>query len=510
MVNNVDYQSKAQALLLLMDESEENPYKVFQEKYYNDPAGFVRDCFIWGENENGASDYQNDVMANLAKSRRVSLRGPHGLGKTGLAAWLILWFALTRDGQDWKIPCTASAWRQLSKFLMPELHKWARRLKWEIIGRAPFKNNVELLDLSLKLNTGEAFALASDNSALIEGAHADNILYLFDEAKTIPDDTWDAAEGALSVGSAYMLAISTPGEPIGRFYEIQSHKTGFEDWHVIKVTKDQTIKAGRMSREWANQRLIQWGNESAVYQNRVEGEFASSDEDTIISLAWVERANERWLARKEADNFGEVTGLGADIGRGGDPSVICLQCSNAIKEFRRIENKDVMSIAGLVNGLLQLHKKAKASIDVIGIGAGVVDRLREEKELAPRIIAFNASSHTDSKDRSGELGFINMRSASWWAVRELLQNDEIDLPHDDELTGELVSPKWKVMSGGKIQVESKDDIKKRLGRSTNYADTVIQVFAPSQKKSFSLNPIASQSNYISGSVSDNTNSRPKF
>jgi len=140
-----------------------------------------------------------------------------------------------------------------------------------------------------------------------------------------------------------------------------------------------------------------------------------------------------------------------------------------------------MQIAGLVAGLLIAHVRAKASIDVIGIGAGVYDRCRENKEILnrlDRVISFNASEKNDLRDSSGELGFINMRSAAWWCVRELLQTDEIDLPPDDELTGELTAPKWKVQSAGKIQVESKDDIKKRIGRSTNYADTVIQVFAP--------------------------------
>ena len=479
-----DQQNTAIALLLLEDdggvEDAVNPYKAFQEKYFNDPAGFVRDCIIWKPKE-GASDYQNKIMSAIVKHRRVSARGPHGLGKTAFAAWIILWFALTRDGQDWKVPCTASAWRQLRLFLFPELHKWARRLKWEVIGRKPFKDNVELLDLSLKLSTGEAFALASDNAAMIEGAHADNILYLFDESKTIPGETFDAAEGAVSVGNAYMLAISTPGEPIGRFYEIQSRKPGFEDWHVIKVSKDQAIAAGRMSKDWAKQRLKQWRQESAVYQNRVEGEFASSDEDTIISLAWVERSNLRWLERKDADNFGIVNGIGADIGRGGDPSVICLQCGDAIKEFRKFENKEIMSVVGVLNGLMSLHRRARAFIDVIGIGAGVVDRLREFKELASRVVAFNAGAHTDLKDRSGEQGFVNLRACGWWSVRELLQYDEIDLPPDDDLIGELVAPKWKDVSGGKIQVEEKADIKKRLGRSTNYADCVVQVYCPEVK-----------------------------
>ena len=481
-------QNKARSLIYLGDnagggelELVVNPYLAFQEKYFNDPAGFVRDCFMWRTKSEGASDYQNKSMTALVKHKRVSVRGPHGLGKTSMAAWIILWFALTRDGKDWKVPCTASAWRQLKLFLMPEMHKWARRLKWEVIGRPAFKGNVELLDLSLKLNTGEAFALASDNAASIEGAHADNILYLFDESKTIVADTWDAAEGAMSVGNAFMLAISTPGEPIGRFYEIQSRKAGFEDWHVIKVSKDEAIAAGRMSKDWAKQRLKQWGQESAVYQNRVEGEFASSDEDTIISLAWVERSNLRWLERKAADNFGIVTALGADIGRGGDPSVICLRCGDAIKEFRRFENIEIMSVVGVLNGLMTLHRRARAIIDVIGIGAGVVDRLREFKELAARVIAFNAGERTDLKDRSDELGFVNLRACGWWAVRELLQFDELDLPPDDDLTGELVAPKWKAMSGGKIQVEEKAEVKKRIGRSTNYADTVIQVYCPEVK-----------------------------
>src|SRR6185436_2954082 len=103
----------------------------------------------------------------------------------------ILWFCLTRDQEDWKVATTASAWRQLTKFLWPEVHKWARRIKWDAIGRAPFSETTELFTQSIRLETGEAFAVASDDSSLIEGAHADHLLYIFDESKVIPDDTWD-------------------------------------------------------------------------------------------------------------------------------------------------------------------------------------------------------------------------------------------------------------------------------------------------------------------------------
>ena len=395
------------------------------------------------------------------------------MGKTALAAWIVLWFALTRDGEDWKIPTTASAWRQLTKFLWPEIKKWARRLDWKKIGRQPFDERTELLSLSIKLSTGEAFALASDNSAMIEGAHAQNLLYVFDESKTIPADTWDSAEGAFSTGDAYWLAISTPGEPQGRFYDIHRRAPGYDDWWVRHVSLDEAIEAGRINPEWAEQRKRQWGESSAAYQNRVMGEFATSDEDTIISLAKVEAANERWYALQESGEWEPFTCVGVDVGRGGDKSKFALRFGNAIKELREDTGKDTMVVAGKTVGILRKYG-GKAVVDVIGVGAGVVDYLRNQgHDVEP----FNASEGTDQTDASGEMKFKNMRSYAWWNMRELLEGEPIALPPSDTLTGDLTAPKWKVMAGGRIQVESKEDIKGRIGRSTDDGDAVIMAYA---------------------------------
>ena len=86
-----------------------SPYSTFQEKYRHDPAGFVHDCIRFNRSD-GPTVYQDQVLAELPERNRATVRGPHGLGKTALAAWCILWFALTRDGDDWKVPTTASAW----------------------------------------------------------------------------------------------------------------------------------------------------------------------------------------------------------------------------------------------------------------------------------------------------------------------------------------------------------------------------------------------------------------
>jgi len=472
-----------------------DPPMVGAALYHDDPAGFIRECFIWDKGKE-PTVYQLEVAELIVAERRVSVCGPHGLGKTALASWLIWWFALTRDAlnEDWKIPTTASVWRQLEKFLWPEIHKWYKRLDWDRLERRPVTDGDELLDMAIKLRTGSAFAVASDDPAKIEGAHADQLFYIYDESKSIMPATFDASEGAFSgagadtEAEAYALASSTPGEPNGRFYEIQKRKPGTEDWHPRTVTKEEVVKAGRMSGEWAKQRKLQWGEESAVYQNRVEGKFASSEEDTVIPLAWIEAANQRWL---ELADEGKIKGIrpldnvGCDIARSGkDKTVLALKRGAVISELRRYTRQGTMDTTGEIKGVLN-NTDAWATVDVIGIGAGVVDRL---VEMGIPTVAFNSSVKTEVLDASGELGFTNTRSAAWWSLRELLDPDAktepIALPPDDLLTGDLTAPHWRVMSGGRIQVESKDDIIKRLGRSTDDGDAVVMAFWEGQLEEY--------------------------
>lgn len=454
--------------------------------WHDDPVGFARDCFRWPDGA-GLADYQASVLNELVTHRREAVRSLHGAGKSATSAFAVLWFAVTRDaaGIDWKAPITAGAWRQLERYLWPEIHLWARRLRWDLIGRGPFSERTELLSLSLSLRHGQAFAVASSDPGLIEGAHAESLLFVFDESKSITSDVFDAAEGALGgPGEAFALACSTPGEPSGRFFEIHSRKPGLEDWHTRHITLEQVITAGRLSEAWAAQRAKQWGEQSAIYQNRVLGEFAAADEESVIPLAWVEAANDRWRALQDAGvEFGPVTHLGVDVARSGaDKTVLALRHAlkdaDVVSELRRFSLADTMQTTGHVAGVLNAHPRATPIVDVIGIGAGVVDRLREQG--FSRTVAFNASARPGRKDRSRELEFLNARSAAWWGLREALDpafGSMVALPPDDDLIGDLTAPHYAVTSAGKIQVESKDDIRKRLRRSTDSGDAVVQAFA---------------------------------
>jgi hypothetical protein len=458
------------------------------QAYYGDPVGFARECIAWPDGR-FLTPYQCDILDMLGKPAgggthrsRVAVRGPHGLGKTGVASIAVLWFALTREaaGVDWKVVCTAGSWHQLTQYLFPEIHRWSGLIRWDVVRDGHRFTRHELQTLNLKLGHGHVSAGASANAALIEGAHADSLMFVYDESKAIPAATFDACEGAFSgTGEALALAISTPGDPSGRFYDIHARRPGYEDWKARHVTLAEAVAAGRISPGWAEQRKKQWGEDSAAYVNRVLGDFHAGDEDSVIPLRWVEAANERWL-EWDAAGRPDLPGPhvdGVDVARSGeDKTVIAIRRGPVLVELRRSSKEDTMQTAGRVKAHLDTDPDATAVVDVIGIGAGVLDRLREQGAKA---VGFNASSGTKRRDASNELGYINLRAAAHWSLREQLDlstDPDVCLPPDDQLLGDLTAPKWRIMSGGKIQVESKDDIRKRIGRSPDDGDAVVMSF----------------------------------
>lgn len=468
-----------------------NRYKEWAKRYYNDPAGFGRDCVRFPRGESLAP-YQGEILGAFRDNDYISARGVRGLGKTALAALATHWFSLTRDGLGipWKIPTSASNDRQLTRYLWPEIRLWAPRIRWDVVGRPQYNPRLELLKTSLSLEHGQAYtvvaAVAKEEST--EGAHAEEVLIIYDESKLIVDPMWDSAEGTFSTGSGKWFAISTPGPPVGRFYDIHRKKPGLEKWWTRHVSWQEAVAAGRIKQSWVDDMRALWTEDSVLFKRQVLGEFAAQSEDSIIPLAWVEAAIERW---KDGANDRPMMAIGVDVGNGGDLSVIACVRGKRVEELQKIAvaadpSTSTMGLAGIVGGLINKHGRHDFSnpnslarrtfIDSIGIGAGVVHRLREE---GYPVSAFNAALGTTLKDEAGLLGFANWRAAGWWTMRELLDpahGVNLELPDDDELKAELTAPRVKrITSQEKRLVESKDELRKaaRLGRSTDCADAVI-------------------------------------
>jgi hypothetical protein len=309
---------------------------------------------------------------------------------------------------------------------------------------------------------------------MIEGAHADHLLLVVDEAKSVPDASWDAMEGYFSSpGTYYRFVISTPSEPAGRFYDIHARRPGYDDWEAIHVTIQDAIGAGRVTEEWRAQRQVQWGEASQLYRCHVLAEFAGSS-DGVVPLAWIEAA----VARGQLVAVEELRPrhLGVDVADGGaDRTVFAYRDGDDCYKLEVFEDGDTMLTADRVEN--RVVKGSRVVVDAIGVGAGVASKLKRNNRF--RTQSFVASRGTKRRDRSGDMKFANLRAAAWWNLRELLDPSEhstISLPDDPELLGDLAAPNWREVAGGKILVESKDDIRKRLGRSTDVGDAVVQAF----------------------------------
>lgn len=467
-------------MVYALEQKKKDPVLKHRSKYYDKPLDWVHDFVIIK-----LPPYIESTLRDIqGGEQKIAFYGPHGIGKTVLASLLVLWAVAVSE--DCKVVTTASAWRQLTRYLWPEIHKWYQKINWEAIGFYP-----ELLTMEVRHGAANAFPVACTNSATIEGAHAGRIVYVYDEAKTIPGATWEASTGAFSTpGHHLQIALSTPGETEGVFYTICSRKNGYESWKIKYVSLRQAIRAGRISLQWARDCRKAWGVSNPVYQNRVWGLFAQQSTDSLIPLSWIDAAVQRWYAWKESGSIlqGKKT-LGVDVARGGsDDMIMAPRHGKVIPELILIpkgQSKDTMQTTGKIAAMMQADPEIVARIDVIGVGAGVVDRLREmfEKE---RVVALNAAEKTNLTDVTGELKFANIRAAMWWNMRCLLDpanGNDICLPDNPNLIGDLCAPKQGTTSNGAILIESKESIRERIGRSTDAGDAVVQALFDGLDKS---------------------------
>jgi len=216
-----------------------------------------------------------------------------------------------------------------------------------------------------------------------------------------------------------------------------------------------------------------------------------SEADQVIPTAWVQEA-----MRRTSGVLGSLDQIGVDVARGGDDNtVIALRRGRLIERIVVVpgrETPDGPSVASIVLQLMDASERnhTVVVVDATGVGASVVDMLRQ---AVPKVVAWNGAARTFryAADRSGRFTFLNDRSFGWWFLREMLEPVRgvgLVMPDDDDLLAELTAPKYRVRAGGAIQIELKEEVKKRLGRSTDRADAVILACVPVVDILASLSP----------------------
>lgn len=166
-------------------------------------------------------------------------------------------------------------------------------------------------------------------------------------------------------------------------------------------------------------------------------------------------------------------------GEGRDSTVFAPRYDDYVGRLRSYPKSDHMETAGRIKQELEDKPDAVAFVDTIGEGAGVHSRCKEQG--VKTISAKFSAGVKGRKDYSGQRTFVNARSYCYWAVRDALNPEyetALALPPDDELAEELHETRWRIRSNGDIQLEEKEEIKKRLGRSPDKADAMALSFYP--------------------------------
>lgn len=418
----------------------------------------------------GPELWQGRLLRDVAKAkvegkRRFAVRAGHGVGKTTIEAWLILWFLLFHRPVN--VPVTANSQDQLRDVVWKEIAHWHRKLP-EFL-RNMIEVKVERVEV--KSAPDMCFSVARtarpEKPEALQGFHCDNLAFFVEEASGIEDIIFEVAAGALSSPDNWFFQFGNPTRLDGHFH--RSFTKNRAAWRTYSVP---CTESSRVSADYAKNMADEYGIDSNVYRVRVLGEFPFAEDDAVIPLHLVESA----VAREVDANWTAATVWGLDVARfGDDTTALARRRGNILlgpcKEWRKLDNMQVVGvIAKEYRETPEGDRPQAINVDVIGLGAGVVDRGRE---LGLPMRGVNVGERPSSDAER----YMRQRDELWFLAREWFDQRNVRIPRDDKLISELVQPKYKLESTGKIKVESKDEMKKRGLKSPNVADAFCLTFA---------------------------------
>lgn len=450
-----------------MSRPAEHPLEFLARMYAHDPEGMVRDCFPWGRGPlagaPGPDDWQAEVLGRIGESLarggpvRLAVASGHGVGKTALMAWIVIWFTATRPHPQ--VVVTANTRPQLESKTWRELAKWHRLFEFAGL----FEHGRDRYALRRHPRTWFAQALAwrAESAEAFAGTHERHVAMLFDEASRIDDRIWEVAEGAMTTPGALWCVFGNPTRNAGRFAECfgsLSHR-----WRTMRVdARSASLPDKGQIAAW----IEDYGEDSDFVRVRVKGEFPGAESGSFIPRALVEAARKRRVPGAETARAPLV--LGVDPARfGADCSVILARQGLAAREPERFRGLDNMTLAGMVAERMQRLDPAAVFVDA-GAGAGVVDRLRQ-LGFAP--LEVNFAGRARRPDR-----FANRRAEMWAGMRDWLEAGG-SIPDDALLAGELEGPRYAFDAADRILLEKKSRMKARGLASPDAADALALTFA---------------------------------
>lgn len=443
-------------------------------QFYDDPLAFVLYVFPWGRqgtrlaDEHGPDQWQIDVLDELGAAVRegrdvadalpvlLAVASGHGVGKTALIAWIIIWFIATREFPQ--IVVTAGKREQLQTKTWRELAKWQKLAMcghWFTWTTTKFEHV-----LYPDLWAANAIAWSKNSPENFAGTHEKHVLVVMDEASAIDDVIWEVTDGAMTTPGAMWIAFGNPTKNTGRFFDCFNKFRSM--WRRFQVDSRTAKKA--------NRRLLDmwvkiYGEDSDFVRVRVRGVFPRAGDLQFISSEDVQAAIDRKAPGQ--DRYGKV--LGVDVARHGmDQSVLAFRQGRKLVKLKKMRVPDTMQLAAIVAEAINEWQPDAVFVDATGLGWGVVDRLHQMGFTF--VIGVQTGERAFAPDR-----FFNRKAELWYAMREWIQ-DGADLLNDKELETDLTGIQYGFDGKNRWVLETKEDMKERGLDSPDSADALALTF----------------------------------
>lgn len=424
--------------------------------------------------------WQAEAARDLANYPKVSIKSGQGVGKTGLEAAAFLWFIVCFPFP--RIVATAPTKQQLNDVLWSEISKWMTRspllpmlLKWT-------KTYVYMIGQEKRWFGVARTATKPEN---MQGFHEDNLLFIVDEASGVADPIMEAILGTLSGANNKLLLCGNPTKTTGTFYDSHNRDRRLYRCHTVS-----SMDSKRTNKENLQTLIDKYGWESNVVRVRIRGLFPKQEDDVFIPLDLVESRTRKLYELPEGKSMRFII-IGVDVARFGDDET-CIYLNNRgdIRRYQSIRGQDLMATVGHIVALYKkimrklkethdYHGKIYVHIDDTGLGGGVTDRLREvkrEQRLSRMaVIPVNMAEKIETDTKAGRDAaerYNNLTTHMWASLRDLLDSGDIVIDDDDVTIAQLTSRKYLMASNGKLQIESKQDMKDRGLDSPDRADAL--------------------------------------
>lgn len=443
------------------------------DRWAQDPASWVRDRLgqtVWSK--------QREIMESVRDNRKTAVRSCHSSGKSHVASLIVSWWLDAHPPGEAFVVTTAPTTAQVRAILW----RYIRRMHktHNLPGRV---NQVEwLIDEELV-----AFGRkpADTDEAAFVGIHAPYVLVVIDEACGVPESLWIGSEAITTGPWCRILAIGNPDNSDTHFFKVSQPGSG---WNAIRISAFDTpnftgesvpekVAVSLISKEWADEKKIEWGEANALYNSKILGEFTLDAADTVVRSSDVATCRVDMEAKYSPVDLSPVE-LGVDVGGGLDETVVRERCGLLAGREWRIRTDRPEKIAPLVLRAIRESGATAVKIDSIGVGFGVIGELRNAAsrgEHTARIIGVNVSENPRDKKK-----FANLRAEMWWTIgREMSSQGLWDLSrmeNADITAAELLQPRWELDTKGRILVEPKDRIRARTGKSPDHADALLLAY----------------------------------